>query len=280
MAFNFDSVDNCKSTSVPSAKAINKQFCGSRNAAGIWIADENMSICDWKRSCSSSCEPDCADHYVGTKKHTVSAANDDIPGNGIVSPRMLIVRRSPMIKLTSDKSQYVGPWVKGDGEILNDKGTKKYSFARRYLIIFVDEKNEPLHEGVVQLTAKGNFAFHFDKAYMQFRDEIRTAYAKSMKRRCGSMNELWYAMCVFCPVFESKMVGKPPLTSQACVVKSFFSPNETNWEMVCVGRNMRLNEIVVMEFNNSEAWNKKYTSAPQSFVADRSPAYSEMGDFD
>lgn len=252
--FNFDSETNITQEKIPSAKAINRNFCGDKTA-GLWIADENMESCNWRKNCTSKCKIDCPEHYVNTKLHTIDIpSGEEIKGRGIINPRILVLRRTKLLRISNENKNYEGFWVKGDGEIKDDKGQKKYLCARRYLIIFIDGKNKPLHEYPIQLTAKGIFQVEFDNSLMKFRNDIKIAYAKSMQRKSGNMNELWYAMCVFVPTFESKLVGKGTLTSYACSTNSYIVPTEHNWEDLCVGRNVEVNEIVNLAFTQSESW--------------------------
>jgi hypothetical protein len=44
--------------------------------------------------------------------------------------------------------------------------------VRKYLILFVDEDNNPLHEVPLQLTAKGCFQLEFDQQLCEFRKAI------------------------------------------------------------------------------------------------------------
>lgn len=256
--FNFDSESNIISNKIPAAKAINKNFC-RKKGAGIWIADDNMIACGWTRNCSDDCSDDCVEHFKDTAPHCVMSSEEEISGRGIINPRICVIRRTKLLRLT-DKGVFAGFWVKGDGEIKDEKGVKKYTCARRYLLMFLDQNNEPLHKDPIQLTAKGTFQVEFDSNLIKFRDDIKKAYAKSMKRRSGSMNELWYAMCVFVPTFESKMVGKAGFQSLACAVKSYLVPTEDDWLTLCVGRNIKVNEIINLTFNESESWINKFNN--------------------
>lgn len=255
--FNFDSMDNIINTSTPSLKAINKMFCGQRNSAGLWVADDSMETCKWKKECIDTCESNCTEHYIGTKEHIIQAQFDNISGRGIINPRICVLRRTKLIKITTDKGRVCGYWVEGDGTIKNENGSRKYACARRYLIVFLDEQNKPLHSIPLQFTAKGTFQINFDKELMSFRNDMRIAYGKSMNRQIGQMKDLWYSMCVFKPVFESKMVGKAPLLSQACAVKSYEIPTECNWLQLCVGRDQEVKEFICTLYMESEEWIKK-----------------------
>lgn len=247
--FNFDAESNIINNKTPCIKAINKLFCGQRSAAGLWASDESMEACCWKKE---------NDNYVNTKTHIVQGQIEEISGRGIINPRMCIIRRTKLLKVISETGSFSGLWVKGDGEFKNEQGNKKYACVRKYLIMFLDENNYPLHKIPLQFTAKGTFQISFDQALQSFRNDIKTCYSRSMKRQIGQMNDLWYAMCVFVPTFESKTVGKTQLISQACAVKSYLVPSESDWITLCVGRNLEVNEIIYLVFNESEEWMKRF----------------------
>ncbi|QIH04928.1 hypothetical protein [Dasineura jujubifolia toursvirus 2a] len=278
--FNFDSESNVTSTKIPSVKAINKLFCNVRNDAGIWCADDNMLSCGWRTNCNESCESSCVLHFVNTKPHVIQASTDEVMGRGIQNPRMCIIRRSKLLKLTAEKGRYCGLWVKGDGEI-KENGIKKYSCARRYLVVFLDEKNKPLHTEPIQLTAKGNFQMSFDNNFMKFREDIHASYCKSMKRaRSGKMNEEWYAMCVYAPTFESKLVGKDTTKSHACVVSNYIVPTETTWTNLCVGRDPEVSEKIHLHFIDSEPWAKRFNNNPTVQSPQQQQQQQEDEDFE
>lgn len=264
MAFNFDSESNAVVSGTPAAKAINKLFCMRRGptGAGIWIADENMEKVSWRRECLPECSSNCEKHYVGTEEHYVATPTSEIPGRGVVSPRMLILGRTSFLKMSNPDGRYMGAWRKGDGDVVNDDGSKKFSCAIRYMIIFLDKDNKPLHSDPIQLTAKGNFMYHFNNKLNAFRDDMSAAYAKSMGRRNSKMSDTWYAMCVFCPVFESKLVGQAPKTSNACVTSGYAVPTEQNWKEMCVGRDPEMSERVILWIGDLELWRDRYQRPP------------------
>lgn len=263
-AFNFDGPNNVITTKIPSVKSINKMFCKQKGAAGLWISIENLNSSGWEKNCNENCDNDCEEHYIGTSKHYLQTSDDEIAGRGIINPRICVIRRSNLLRLSNDKGQFCGLWKKGDGILKDEKGLKKYICARRFLLIFLDTNNKPLHNDPIQLTAKGVFQVEFDKSLTTFRTEFQTAYAKALKKKSGVMKEEWYAMCVFVPVFESKTVGKAPLQSNACVVSSYTTPTELNWESLCVGRDITVNSLIIEIFQNSEKWISKYNNTPNS----------------
>ena len=101
-----------------------------------------------------------------------------------------------------------------------------------YMIFFVNQDNNPLHEVPLQLTAKECFHFEFDQQLCKFRCAITKAYnetATSMKNCC-------YSMCVFVPTFKSMMRGEGSKQKKACITTEYKKPTKDNWLSLCVGR--------------------------------------------
>jgi hypothetical protein len=164
MEFNFDSEDNIKLTKMPSIKVLNAD-------AKLWISDEKLEICGWKG--------DLIPHTLKTEK-------GDVSGNIIYNPRMLILQRSSLLKVETNTGRVVKVWSR------EDKKDETYTCVRKYLILFVDENNNPLHEVPLQLTAKGCFQYEFDQQIYEFRGEI----TKDYNEKATFMKNSWYRMCL------------------------------------------------------------------------------------
>ena len=104
--------------------------------------------------------------------------------------------------------------------------------VRKYLILFVDEDNNPLHKVPLQLTAKGCFQFEFDQQLCEFRKAITKAYTE----KATFMKDSWYSMCVFAPAFESVMRGERSKQKKVCITTEYEKPTKENWMSLCVGR--------------------------------------------
>lgn len=238
--FDFDSEQNVVHIKIPSVTPISKNFCGNKNAAGLWISNDDLIDCGWKGG--------------NTQEHTIfTKDNKEIKGYGIRNPRVCVIRRTKLLRL-DNTGKFLGLWMKGDGELRDEKGNKRYFCIRRYLLLFLDENNEPLHEKPVQLTAKGNFQVDFDKNLILFRKNIERAYADAKLKPLGQMSDEWHAMCVFCPVFESRIVGTGNRTSEACMVKTYVMPTEKDWFKLCVGYNGQTAELVSDLYFHSHRW--------------------------
>lgn len=232
--FDFDSEQNVVHIRTPSVTPISKNFCG------LWISNDDLIACGWNGG--------------STKEHTIlTRDNKEIKGYGILNPRICVIRRTKLLRL-DNAGKLLGLWMKGDGEYRDEKGIKLYYCVRRYLLIFLDENNEPLHEKPLQLTAKGNFQVDFDRNLIFFRTNIERAYAFAKRKSVGCMSDEWHAMCVFCPVFESRIVGSGNRTAEACMVKTYVIPTEKDWFKLCVGYNEQTTEFVNNLYYNSHKW--------------------------
>ncbi len=262
MAFSFDSESNFTSNITPSAKPINTNFCG-RDEGGLWISDENMLKINWRKNCDKNCALDCVEHFVNTEYHGVTTNSRDVnnrkilvSGRGIQNVAICIVRRSKLLRFIG--SQYDGLWEKGDGLITNEFGCRKYTCKRKYVLVFLDENNQPLHESFVLLSTNGTFMVDFDQKLLNFRKEFLTAYSKATNRVMGSTVEQWYSLCVFRCKFGSKLVKSTfkcangeYLESDACYVESYTIPNENNWQDMSVGRDIKVNEFITHIYDKS-----------------------------
>jgi hypothetical protein len=271
-SFSFDDETNIINKAIPSAKSINKNFCGEDSDAGLWIADDNLLNINWRKNCFESCPKNCCEHFVNTKYHGIKTNNKDsnkkrivISGRGIQNPRLIIVRKTGFLRF-DNKNNFAGMWKAGDGDI-KENNVKKYTCQIKYLLIFVDENNYPLHDDYVQLSTKGTFMVDFENNYKAFKKNFLLAYIKSTKKQMGQLIEQCYSYTVFVPDFQSRSVKskfKGPngeyLESDACYINSYVIPTEENWESLSVGRILEVNKIVTKLYEKSEDWIKRYSN--------------------
>jgi len=207
MEFNFDSEHNIKVTKAPSIKVLNAD-------AKLWISNESAEICKWKGA--------LVPHDIKTTIEGIT-----IPGNIIHNPRMIILQRSLLLKVETKTGRILRSWIAKES-----KEENTYMCVRKYLILFVDENNNPLHEVPLQLTAKGCFQYEFDQQLCEFRGEITKAY----NEKATFMKNSWYSMCVFVPTFESMMRGEGSKQMKACITTEHEKPTKENWQSLCIGR--------------------------------------------
>jgi hypothetical protein len=268
--FNFDGDENRTSSKTPALKAIGggiKDKSGNVVGAGLWIAHENVEICEWIKECLDTCDHSCMNHLKGMTPHDVDTKKVDIDnkdiiikGSVILKPRMLVIGRSPLLKINDETGYTVDEWIKGDNQFKRPDGKNLYACVRRYFIIFLDDDNVPLHnpEQPIQLTARGYFQMEFDKMYMAFRLAMVRAYKEATKTNATNMNDAWHSMCVFSPIFKSEMKGpSKDKQSKACITTGFDIPTKDNWLTMCVGRNPNLNQKIFKIHSDNKEWWKK-----------------------
>ncbi|GHV49503.1 hypothetical protein AGMMS49579_01390 [Spirochaetia bacterium] len=256
--FNFDGDEHRISIKIPAIKALNID-------AKLWIAYENCENSKWRKDCIETCSSDCIEHYATlVHRDILSSSYDDngdlinIKGGIITNPNMLIIQRSPLLKINKNTNRVEGEWRKNENR-------DEFICVRRYLIMFVDENKSFLHEDPIQLTAKGCFQVEFDKKYLEFRKDFATAYSSANKKSFSNMSDIWYAMCIFIPNFESEVVGPSrDKKSKACITKSFQTLTKTNYKDYCMAMNPENAKIIQEKHKSTEKWwNKSITKSKQ-----------------
>lgn len=212
-----------KSTFMPSCKSINEPV------AGIFIATENMEMAEWDANYMEI----GVDHFLKTQKEDPNTNKlVTIGGRLIVKPRLLIVRSSPYLKMNADTGYVEGLW-----NVNTDKTLKEQGIAycvKRYVLYFVGDDGKKMHKKPIQLTAKGNFMYHFNKQYTEFIAHMLSTYNQSRKEKINekinltasgdSLDLFFCANCIFEPYFESQIVGTIGKKSNACITTGFYRP--------------------------------------------------------
>jgi hypothetical protein len=147
MEFNSDSEDNIKTANTPYIKVLNDD-------AKLWISGQCVEMCKWKED-----DETLIPHTLETDKEGIT-----LPGNIILNLRMLILQRSLLLTVEAKTGRILKAWIAKES-----KEENTHACARKYMNLFVDEDNNPLHEVPVQLTAKGCFQFEFDQQLCEFK---------------------------------------------------------------------------------------------------------------
>ena len=140
----------------------------------MWISDECVEMYKWKGN--------LIPHEIKTDKEGVTS-----PGIIIPNLRMLILQRSLLLKVETKTGRILRAWIAKES-----KEENTYMCVRKYLILFVDEDNNPLHEAPLQFTAKGCFQFEFDQQLCEFRKAMTKAY----NEKATFMKDSWFSVCV------------------------------------------------------------------------------------
>lgn len=265
--FNFDDESNNCIAKVASLKPVTGVKSKITNC-GLWIAKENLINVSWAKDCKEDCSVDCSLHFKDAIEHNIDTKKLDnnnqeiiIEGYCITNPRMLIVGRSNLLKTDSATRKTLGYWKKGDNAFF-DTITKKKQFTcvRRYRIMFVDSENNFLHskEQSIQLSASGYFQMHFDKMFMAFKVKLAEVYCKAQGKNVALKTDTWYAFTIFCPQFETKMVGpSKDKESKACITSSYTIPTIENWKDFCVAYDPEKNAVVTNIIDSIKGWEEK-----------------------
>lgn len=238
-AFDFDSAEHKAYEKTPAAKSI-------PSPAGIWIAYENQQLAGWYENKELE---GGKEYKVLTNKLDENDEKIGIPGALYRQPRILVIGRSPL--LYGNDRKVIGVWRNSDGL---DKNA--YKFGRRYMVIFVDAQNQPLHIAPVQITAWGVFQVSFDQQLMAFRETCEQAYASFQGKHHQPKNLLWHSMWVFCPILKTEKREKGGQTSNACVCSEYEKPTALNWESYCIGKKPIAQEIALVHNSISDWWKK------------------------
>jgi len=84
---------------------------------------------------------------------------------------MLILQRSLLSKVEVKTGRVLRAWLAKEGK---DENT--CACVRKCMLLFADRDNNPLHEGPLQLTAKGCFQFEFDQQICEIRSVVTKVY--------------------------------------------------------------------------------------------------------
>lgn len=199
---------------LPSCKSINEP------KAGLFIANDNMKLAGWRLEAE-----DVGEHWElkTATEDPITKQFRTIPGRLIVSPRLLVLR-GQMLKMNVVTHYCEGLWKKDDSVPREDR--KAYC-CKRFLIYFVDSDGIPYHSEPIQLTAKGNFMYNFDKKFNEYVMKMMGANGMKVPDRLylakdSIERQLWFAAnCVFEPVFQSQIVGGPGKKATACITTDF-----------------------------------------------------------
>ena len=161
-------------------------------------------------------------------EYTYNSGTSEV-GILLKQPRMVLTAISQLgmfDRTASSKTEslvVVGNWNR------DLKGNPDLSNFQVYLVVFLDDKNQLLHDIPLKLTAKG-------------------AHQGSMAVAYRPRNEIYNALCVFVPVITRKLVGNAT-KSPACYIDGFEQPTVNNWQDFFLGNQEATADAVVEMMN-------------------------------
>ena len=147
-------------------------------------------------------------------EYTYNSGTSEV-GILLKQPRMVLTAISQLgmfDRTASSKTEslvVVGNWNR------DLKGNPDVSNFQVYLVVFLDEQNQPLHDIPLKLTAKGAHQGSLAEHWQKSCNAVALAHSQAMNVRFRPRNEVYNALCVFVPKIVRKLVGDNK-KSQVC----------------------------------------------------------------
>jgi hypothetical protein len=216
MAIDFSQFESDEFTGV----ATSRPHCQVMNDAGDQGLFISQEIADRVELKTEKLKP----HVFKTKQ------GDKINGFLFQSPRLLIIHVGDLIcthpdtKPDGSKNPLAGQKTHWKNEYKGDREIKK---TTKYLVFFLDSKNEFLHSEPIQLNAGGVFSTSFAKAYKSFKEQFQKQWTDLSKDR-KPKNQGFFCHAVFAFNTTHELHGSGKDVNQCCIVKDFAAPTEAN----------------------------------------------------
>lgn len=230
---------------MPYCKAINTK-------AGLFIPNDCKEKAGW-----FSLQDVGVPYTMNTEQIDLKGEIVVVPGILIKSPKLVIIRRSPLLRYNKELRRYDAQYNYNRDVHAKERG--EIQCARRYLVMFLDEEHKFFHTSPFQLTVKGNCMYKFDVTFKNFICEMLSfKHGVTVTNFQENESTAWVAShCIFCPEFKSEKVGEKN-QSFACITTSF--KHSMNGEDLFLTKEQ--GKIVFPFFKNLKEW---YT---KSFIKD------------
>jgi hypothetical protein len=211
---------------------------GEENPAhcGLFIPASQLDKCGWQNI--------DANQIV---EYTYNSGDRE-PGLLLKNPRMVITPISKLGAFDRSLSQKEGTLVILGEWKQEHKTDPNIGNFQVYLVMFVNEKNEPLHDVPLKLVAKGAFQASLSENYQKFCTQMARLRAKSQGIPFRPQNEVFNALCVFSPIFKRQMVGTT-IKSASCYVSGYTEPTLHNWLSFFLGANEAVADEIIDTLN-------------------------------
>ena len=177
-------------------------------------------------------------------------------------PRMVLSAISQLgmfDRTASDKTKslvVIGNW---DRHLKDNPAVSNFQV---YLVVFLDDKNQPLHDIPLKLTAKGAHQGSLAEHWQKSCNAVALAHSQAMNVRFRPRNEVYNALCVFVPKLVRKLVGETK-KSQVCYIDGFVPPTADNWQNYFLGSYEDVADAIVGMLNPQP---RKQLASAQSFA--------------
>ena len=239
--------------SFPWIQVLNKE--DEIDRAGFFVTDENAE--------RAGLTPD--DRWIRFGKRF--GASDRLEGWRTVSPAFCIIAQSPL---------YLKPRKKEDKRIILFEAEKydKQIFTTlvRYLLIFLDNNNNPLHYTPLQFTAKGSVGGSFAAEIKKLRQQIDVVTKKPM-------NGKFYALWRFCLSLDTKIMGEGTESSWVTTVAGHEPFTAENHSQYFFGRDAEKRLLMETLVDQNKDYGQPRAVQPTNSVPE-SQSEQDFGDFD
>jgi Family of unknown function (DUF5895) len=203
---------------------------------GYFVPLSQMEKCGWRNI-------DRADLI----EYTYNSGTTEV-GILLKQPRMVLTAISQLgmfDRTASSKTEslvVVGNWNR------DLKGNPDVSNFQVYLVVFLDDKNQLLHDIPLKLTAKGAHQGSLAEQWHSSCTAVALAHTQAEGVSFRPRNEIYNALCVFKPVITRKLVGNAT-KSAACYIDGFEQPTVDNWQEFFLGNQEEVADAVVEMMN-------------------------------
>lgn len=223
--------------------------------AGVFIADDCMQSAEFIKPINGVA------YQLETQTYNEKNEPLMVPGILCDRPRMIILRRTALLRYDKEKQKVDALWLKPRDDVLKPR----VQAIKKYLVMFVDEENKFLHKKPIQLTLKGYALLEFDKQYQNFcngdmnkfyrKQTLKKKFIKNIKER--EEDDWSNALYVFTPEFRSERRGEAK-KSMACITSGYSKINETNFQDFLLNESER--DELAMIFKLNSEWARRYNS--------------------
>jgi hypothetical protein len=238
---------NAETTSYPFAQVLNEKH---KSESGFFVSVENLGAADWQL-------PSEQQFHSATWR-----SGEQTQGILIPNPRLLVLAHSPLFMSERATGLNLGAY---DSEYYRQH-KQEVVLKTKYLVYFVDEQNQLLHNLPMQLTMKGAAGATFGEHLLKFRTELEKAFAVVHKKPLQRKSDRFHALGVFCIETEPQLKGNEQ-KNWVCTIIKHEQPTLDNWLNYFLGFTPLKERILADVDNNVDFGKLKVAEATQVTTA-------------
>jgi hypothetical protein len=205
---------------------------------GIFIPQSQIEKANWRKE-------------IAPKELIEYTYNSGQTEDGLLlsQPRMVITPISELGAFDRAATQTEGRLIAIEGGWQREyKEVDNIGNFQVYLIVLLDDTNQPLHDVPLRLITKGAFQATFAEQWQKSCTQIANLRARASKIPYRPQNRIFNALCVFIPKIERRLVGHKT-KSPACYISGYLEANATNWLEFFLGKDQHLADWAIETLN-------------------------------